>query len=288
MNAPATSTPRATRAFRRDLAIALALLVGLPLLLVACEITEVQQPSSALQGEVIEVVVTIQIPGDDANPHRGVVSVLVPEDWAYVAGSYDGPAGTGDMLEDEGWGDSTDIVLPAPDGMKWIGTISDEGYAVSNAPVFYDATIQLQVGQTTGDFDIGYFTTNDAFATADIAFGDNESNTADSLMNVPITVNPSVANEDGAQAGTFTLGQNYPNPFRSATAIRYELDRAAAVRVTVFDAAGREIAVLDEGSRAVGEHTVDFEAAGLASGTYLYRLEADGEIVETRMMTLAK
>ena len=60
------------------------------------------------------------------------------------------------------------------------------------------------------------------------------------------------------------------------------------MRVTVFDAAGREIAVLDEGSRGTGDHTVDFDAAGLASGTYLYRLEVDGAVVQTRMMTLAK
>ena len=107
-------------------------------------------------------------------------------------------------------------------------------------------------------------------------------------MYVPITVNAAVANEGDAQPGTFTLGQNYPNPFRSATTLPYALDRAASVRVTVFDAAGREIAVLDEGSRGTGDHTVDFDAAGLASGTYLYRLEADGAVVQTRMMTLAK
>ena len=38
-------------------------------------------------------------------------------------------------------------------------------------------------------------------------------------MNVPITVNAAVANEGDAQPRTFTLGQNYPNPFRSATTL---------------------------------------------------------------------
>lgn len=287
MNASATTHPREARTDRRFLAIVLALFIGLPLILAACEIIEVQQPSSAVQGEVIEVVVTIEQPVEDANPHKGVVSVLVPEDWAFVSGEYSGDAGPGDMLEDEGWSDSTDIVLPAPAGMKWIGTISDEAYAASSPPTFYDVTLQLEVGSTTGEFGIGYFTTNDAFGTADIVFGASEENTADSLMNVPITVMPSVANEGEAQPGAIALAQNYPNPFRSATAIDYTLERAATVRVTVFDTSGREVAVLDEGARAAGDHTVAFDAAGLASGTYLYKLEADGEVVATRTMTLA-
>lgn len=282
------ATPTLSRIKRRELIGVLTMFFALPLLLVACEIIEVQQPSSASQGDVIEVTITIEQPVEDANPHRGIVSVLVPEDWAFVSGTYSGDAGPGDMLEDEGWSDSTETVLPAPDGMKWIGTISDEAYAVANPSAFYDVTLQLQVGQATGDFGLGYFTTNDAFGTADIVFGASAENTADSLMNVPITVNPGTASEGDAQPGVFTLAQNYPNPFRSATAIAYALERPAAVRVTVFDATGREIAVLEEGARAAGDHTVDFDAAGLASGTYLVQLKADGEIVATRTMTLAK
>ena len=256
----------------------------------ACGFTEVQQPSPAVQGEIIEVIVTIGNSNSTATPRRGVVSVLVPEDWAYVSGTYEGTNVSGAMLEDEGWADSTEIVLGSPDGMKWIGTISDEGYAQNDSTHTYKVAFQLQVGQTTGDFDLGYFTTADAFATAEIVFsqGDCCGGWNADFQIVPITVNAAVANEGDAPPRTFTLGQNYPNPFRSATTLPYALDRAASVRVTVFDAAGREIAVLDEGSRATGDHTVDFDAAGLASGTYLYRLEAEGAVVQTRMMTLAK
>lgn len=288
MNTNATPQPRLARTTRRELLAVLAMCIALPLILVACEIIEVQQPSSAEQGEVIEITVTVEQPVEDANPHRGVLSVLVPEDWAFVSGTYSGDAGPGDMLYDEGWSDSTEIVLPAPDGMKWIGMVSDEAHAVPSAPAFYDATIQLQVGQTMGDFGIGYFTTNDGFATADIEFGDPDTNTADTLMNVPITVNPGTSNEEGTQPVAFRLMQNYPNPFASATTLEYAFDRPATVRVAVYDAAGREVAVLDAGARTPSVHTVDFDAAGLASGTYLVRLEADGEIVATRTMTLAK
>jgi hypothetical protein len=282
-----TATPR-RRAPRRELTIVLGLLLGLPLFLAACEIIEVLQPTEAEQGEVIEVMVTVEQPIEDTNPHRGVLSVLVPDDWSFVSGTYGGDAGPGDMVEDEGWADSTEIVLPAPAGMKWIGMLSEDAHAVTSAPAFFDATLQLQVGQQTGDFDIGYFTTNDGFATADIVFGDSEDNTADTLMNVPITVTMTTASEDGAQPRAFTLAQNSPNPFAAATTVGYALARAADVRVAVYDLVGREVAVLSEGRRAPGEHTVTLDARSLPAGTYLYRLEVDGEVVAVRRMTLAR
>lgn len=273
---------------RRDFAIVLSLLIGLPLLLVACEIIEVQQPSEADQGEVIEVTVTVEQPFEDANPHRGVLSVLVPDDWSFVSGTYSGDAGSGDMLEDEGWADSTEIVLPAPPGMKWIGTISEDAHDVPSAPAFFDATLELRVGQTTGDFGLGYFTTNDGFGTGDIVFGDNLENTADTLMNVPITVNLTSANEPGTPPAVFALAQNAPNPFADATDVSYTLGRPADVRLTVYDAVGRAVAVLSEGRRAAGTHTATLDARGLPAGTYLYRLEADGAVVATRRMTVAR
>jgi hypothetical protein len=276
------------RTLRRDLLLVLGLLLGLPLLLVACEITEVTQPAEADQGEVIEVEVTVEQPWADTNPHRGVLSVLVPDDWSFVSGTYGGDAGPGDMLESPAWAESTEIVLPAPAGMKWIGTISEDAHDVPSAPAFFDATLELEVGQETGDFDLGYFTTNDAFGTIDIVFGDNKDNTADTLMNVPIRVNLTTATEDDVPTGAFTLAQNGPNPFADATTIRYALARAAAVRLVVFDLTGREVAVLAEGRRAAGPHAVTLDARGLPAGTYLYRLEADGETVATRRMTVAR
>jgi hypothetical protein len=280
--------PTRARRLRRDLVIVLGLLAALPLFLAACEIIEVLQPSEAAQGEVIEVTVTVEQPYSDTNPHRGVLSVLVPEDWSFVSGTYSGDAGPGDMVEDEGWADSTTIVLPPPAGMKWIGTVSEEAHDVPSAPAFFDATLQLQVGQEVGDFDLGYFTTNDAFGTGDIVFGDNEDNTADTLMNVPITVKLSSANDGGAAPETFTLAQNHPNPFAASTTVGFTLARAADVRVVVYDALGREVAVLVEGRRAPGSHAVTLDARGLPAGTYLYRLEVAGEVVATRRMTRAR
>lgn len=81
---------------------------------------------------------------------------------------------------------------------------------------------------------------------------------------------------------------NYPNPFNPSTIIRYELANRSDVTLTVFDVIGRKVAVLINNQQvAAGTHEVRFDAAGLASGLYLYRLQAD-QFVQSRQMMLIK
>jgi len=87
--------------------------------------------------------------------------------------------------------------------------------------------------------------------------------------------------------GRATLHQNYPNPFNPSTQISYDLAEASHVRLEVYDMSGRRIAQLVNEVRSAGQHTVAFDATGLASGVYFYRIEADGLTV-TRKMTLMK
>lgn len=76
---------------------------------------------------------------------------------------------------------------------------------------------------------------------------------------------------------TYTLDENFPNPFTGSTTIRYFLEQEGIVRLSIFDALGREIAVLvDEHQDGDQWHRIDFEAAGLAAGTYFYRIEVEG------------
>jgi hypothetical protein len=67
-----------------------------------------------------------------------------------------------------------------------------------------------------------------------------------------------------------------PNPFRATTTLAYRLSAAAAVRLAVFDLAGRQVAALVDQMQEPGTHWVSFEARGLPSGVYLCRLEAAG------------
>jgi len=85
----------------------------------------------------------------------------------------------------------------------------------------------------------------------------------------------------------FSLYQNYPNPFNPATSIRYELPENALVTLEVFDMLGRRVATLVNEAQASGQHQAAFDATGLSSGLYLYRLQA-GEFSQTRKMLLVK
>lgn len=83
------------------------------------------------------------------------------------------------------------------------------------------------------------------------------------------------------------LHQNYPNPFNPVTMISYELQKAADVRIEIIDIQGRLVETLVNQSHQSGHHMVNWDASGIVSGTYLYRLTA-GNIVETKKMLLIK
>ncbi len=86
---------------------------------------------------------------------------------------------------------------------------------------------------------------------------------------------------------TATLTSNYPNPFTHTTTIEYALPASGHVHLSVYDVLGREVATLVDGVQHGGKHTSVFDATSLPSGTYLYRLEASGQ-VRTGLMTLMK
>lgn len=88
-------------------------------------------------------------------------------------------------------------------------------------------------------------------------------------------------------ATAFELGQNYPNPFNPTTQIPFELKEGGDVTIKVYDLTGREVATLVNGYQSAGSHTVTFDGAGLASGTYLYTLKSGGFNL-SRTMALVK
>lgn len=85
----------------------------------------------------------------------------------------------------------------------------------------------------------------------------------------------------------FALDQNFPNPFNPATNIRYHLPHAGVVTLKVYNVLGKEIATLVSGAQTIGSYAVAFNGAGLASGIYFYRLQADN-FIETKKMVLLK
>ena len=82
----------------------------------------------------------------------------------------------------------------------------------------------------------------------------------------------------------FALEQNYPNPFNPSTEIAYELPATEYVRLEVFDRTGRRVALLVDGARSPGRHTIRFEAPGLPSGLYVYRMQVGRETLARKMI----
>jgi len=87
--------------------------------------------------------------------------------------------------------------------------------------------------------------------------------------------------------GSVHLHQNYPNPFNPETTIRFDLPQQEFVNLSVYDIAGRRVAELVDGIHPSGTHQINFNASRLASGIYIYRLQA-GSHVQTRRMVLIK
>ncbi|MCB0285493.1 MAG: T9SS type A sorting domain-containing protein, partial [Calditrichaeota bacterium] len=92
----------------------------------------------------------------------------------------------------------------------------------------------------------------------------------------------------------FRLAQNYPNPFNPQTTIFFELETSAHIRLTIFDAAGRQVRTLIDAPQNPGEHRVFFDGSRLASGVYFYQLSAisptsqQASFSQTRKMLLLK
>ncbi len=96
--------------------------------------------------------------------------------------------------------------------------------------------------------------------------------------------------EDNINAGEITdfkLGQNYPNPFNPSTSIKFDIPVSGFVSIKVFDVSGKEVYSLVNEVRSAGRHEVTFNASGLSSGVYYYRI-ASGNFNDIKKMILVK
>tara|TARA_R110002096_G_scaffold97694_20_gene217850 strand:- start:25295 stop:27817 length:2523 start_codon:yes stop_codon:yes gene_type:complete len=85
---------------------------------------------------------------------------------------------------------------------------------------------------------------------------------------------------------TLSLDQNYPNPFNPSTNIRFALPAKTEVRLEVFDMLGRKVETVFNGVKSAGSHTVTFDASGLASGVYIYKLSTATQVVAKKMLLM--
>ncbi|MDZ7723883.1 MAG: sugar-binding protein [candidate division KSB1 bacterium] len=72
----------------------------------------------------------------------------------------------------------------------------------------------------------------------------------------------------------YSLIQNYPNPFNPVTQIQYTLPKSSQVHIAVYDMTGRKVATLVDETQNAGTHSINWDASGLASGVYFYKMTA--------------
>jgi hypothetical protein len=85
---------------------------------------------------------------------------------------------------------------------------------------------------------------------------------------------------------TWTLEQNYPNPFNATTTLRYTVPAAGWIKLSVYNILGQKVATLVDGVQPVGYHSVTWNGTNVASGVYIYRLEAQGHTLTHKMLLL--
>jgi hypothetical protein len=104
---------------------------------------------------------------------------------------------------------------------------------------------------------------------------------------VEIYQGTSVKESSSELPSAFELHQNYPNPFNPTTVISYQLSAVSSVTLRVYDVLGREVAVLVNEKKPAGSYQVQWNAEGIPSGIYLYRLTS-GTLSITRKLILLK
>jgi hypothetical protein len=77
---------------------------------------------------------------------------------------------------------------------------------------------------------------------------------------------------DNALPKTFAVKQNYPNPFNPSTTIQYNLPKESRVTLNVYSLLGQKVAALVDNTEAAGDHQVDWNARGFASGVYFFKI----------------
>jgi beta-glucosidase len=210
----------------------------------------------------------------------------------------------------EGTGDRTDLTL-APADVSLISKMKSYGnpvvvILVSGRPMIItgilntaDAIIAAWLPGTEGD------------GVADVLFGDFaprgvlSHSWPKSMADVPVNLGDAVydplypygfgltftatgvGQSKGVVPDEFSLQQNFPNPFNPTTVVSYQLPVASNVRLAICDVLGREVAVIVRERREAGIHEVKFDAAGLASGVYLCRLQV-GDFTATKKMLVLK
>lgn len=158
--------------------------------------------------------------------------------------------------------------------------------------------VAYSISQNDGSYQIENLVAGDYTLVVDATEYENAS--SDNSVSLNYSNNPSTSKDlylspestTGVKGGSsipnnYSLSQNYPNPFNPSTQIRFTIPEKAHVKLEVFNLIGQKVADLINGEMNAGEYSITFNANGLSSGIYLYRLQA-GNFSSVKKMILMK
>ena len=201
--------------------------------------------------------------------------------------------GLGDIKFDDGTHGTIDV--------DWPDAISniEEGIGLTEVESGYKGITDLSKGYS-GISHIGYFGDGKiignlvylAFPFETIYPESQRVAVLEKIMNYMYNSVISVDDESNNTPTEYLLIQNYPNPFNPSTTIKYSIplnrkSETSNTKLIVFDILGREVATLVNQTQQAGIYEVKFDASGLSSGTYFYRISS-GEFFDSKKMILLR
>lgn len=111
------------------------------------------------------------------------------------------------------------------------------------------------------------------------------ADTMETMYSGQVTSVPRTQGELSVSA-SYALEQNFPNPFNPTTSIGFRIAQSGEVSLKVYDLLGREVATLVNDKLEAGPHTITFNASGLASGVYAYRLVVGSSVLSRKLIVL--
>ena len=165
------------------------------------------------------------------------------------------------------------------------------GFIIMRPDMNWPIPASWPAGNYTMDWYIGDMSTWTAWASDSFPFEKSATDDGSGFTLWEIDGDPLDQLFEGIDFGAtvvseFALLGSYPNPFNPSATISYTLDNSDLVKLSVYDLSGRQVATLVDGYRDAGAHEVNFDASGLASGVYVYRLSSGQQVASGKMVLM--
>jgi hypothetical protein len=174
--------------------------------------------------------------------------------------------------------------LPLNTYFQTLFAIGNSVYTGSNGSGIYKQTYNGTTLSSWTSFSVGFYPRTDV---RDIIYKSPNLYAGiwgQGVWRTPIT---GIENISSVTPDKFSLHQNYPNPFNPVTNISFDISKSGNVKLIIYDISGKEIAVLLNDILTPGSYKINWDASGLSSGVYFYKLQS-GDFSEIKKMTLIK